>query len=349
MTSTPTSSPSSPSISDSPTMYGQLFDAAAAVYNAQNFDSTSAIDTTYDGYTGEGYVNMGNNKDSWVEFEFNATNAGPCELQIRYSTGFTKGNPCSVTLNGNYIGSVPFEFTDNYEWQYGEVGLAGLYLLQNNLGDDSYGLCQGDCDNDDDCIGEDLICEQRDANEPVPGCLGEGGNTADYCRPIDTSVPTYSCQAGLNTVRIDSTIDFGGPLIDGLKYCDGQCPTDSPSTRPSAMPSSSAAPTGTPSLSLFPTSSTAPTTYYEYTTEGNSFCVCSLCSNDGQQNIQGPEPRPSNTVIQFFAFGDTPYDKGSNSCYREENGIGIWDPDCPSELGYDCANRRDGPNFPNTW
>ena len=333
----------SPSISDSPTMYGQLFDAAAAVYNAQNFDSTSAINTTYEGYTGHGYVNMGNNIDSWVEFEFNVTNAGPCEFEIRYRTGFARGNPSSVSLNGNYIGSAPFENTD--EWQYDKVGLAGLYLIQNGLGDVSYGLCQGDCDNDDDCIGEDLICEKRDADEPVPGCLGEAEDTKDYCRPTNTTVPTYSCQAGLNTVRIDATINDGGPLIDSLKYCEGRCPTDSPSTRPSTVPSISQEPTDAPSISIQPSISSAPSIYYKYTTEGNTFCECNLCSNNGEQNVQGPEPTLSNTVIQFFAFGDTPYDKGSNSCYHE----GIWYSDCPSELGYDCANISDGPNFPNNW
>ena len=40
--------------------------------------------------------------------------------------------------------------------------------------------CMGDCDMNDDCAG-DLICMQRIANEPVPGCQGPGEFSADYC------------------------------------------------------------------------------------------------------------------------------------------------------------------------
>eukprot|EP00980_Cylindrotheca_fusiformis_P025931 scaffold14920_cov63-Cylindrotheca_fusiformis.AAC.4 len=44
------------------------------------------------------------------------------------------------------------------------------------------GLCQGDCDHDEDC-GSDLVCFQRDANEEVPGCSGGGSDASrtDYC------------------------------------------------------------------------------------------------------------------------------------------------------------------------
>ena len=44
------------------------------------------------------------------------------------------------------------------------------------------GLCQGDCDNDEDCVG-DLECFQRDSGSqtPVPGCDGPGGAGRDYC------------------------------------------------------------------------------------------------------------------------------------------------------------------------
>ena len=48
--------------------------------------------------------------------------------------------------------------------------------------------CQGDCDSDDDCIG-DLICSQRDAYGAVPGCEGgeETASHSDFCvePPLD--------------------------------------------------------------------------------------------------------------------------------------------------------------------
>ena len=56
-------------------------------------------------------------------------------------------------------------------------------------------LCQGDCDNDDECAG-DLICHQREPFEAVPGCTGgqsESGRT-DFCirPPVFTASPTVS-------------------------------------------------------------------------------------------------------------------------------------------------------------
>lgn len=38
------------------------------------------------------------------------------------------------------------------------------------------GLCQGDCDTNDDCK-EGLICFQRNANEDIPGCAGIDGSS----------------------------------------------------------------------------------------------------------------------------------------------------------------------------
>jgi hypothetical protein len=49
---------------------------------------------------------------------------------------------------------------------------------------DNYPLarCQGDCDNDVQCVGE-LVCYQRNAYDPVPGCSGgtSGTSRTDYC------------------------------------------------------------------------------------------------------------------------------------------------------------------------
>jgi hypothetical protein len=40
--------------------------------------------------------------------------------------------------------------------------------------------CQGDCDRDADCKG-DLKCFQRNAQQQVPGCIGVGESSFDYC------------------------------------------------------------------------------------------------------------------------------------------------------------------------
>ena len=40
--------------------------------------------------------------------------------------------------------------------------------------------CKGDCDSSLEC-GPGLICKQRNALEPVPGCTGTGVSKHDYC------------------------------------------------------------------------------------------------------------------------------------------------------------------------
>ena len=57
--------------------------------------------------------------------------------------------------------------------------------------------------------------------------------------------------------------------------------------------------------------------YYQYRGSGVD------CDLDGQENIQGPEPfdDKSNVAVQFFVFGDTPYDKFEDTCYKNCEGF----------------------------
>ena len=43
-------------------------------------------------------------------------------------------------------------------------------------------MCQGDCDDDDECSG-DLVCFDRSDSTPVPGCSGDNSNWSgrDFC------------------------------------------------------------------------------------------------------------------------------------------------------------------------
>ena len=57
--------------------------------------------------------------------------------------------------------------------------------------------------------------------------------------------------------------------------------------------------------------------YWKYSTNRQPICDCPLCDGpvfNGQQNIQGPAPLENNTVVTFFALGDTPYDKECPAC-----------------------------------
>jgi len=55
------------------------------------------------------------------------------------------------------------------------------------------GLCQGDCDSDDDCL-PDLVCHRRDGYDRVPGCdTMPGTKDVDYCAlPGGTQYPTVA-------------------------------------------------------------------------------------------------------------------------------------------------------------
>ena len=55
---------------------------------------------------------------------------------------------------------------------------------------DIYGICEGDCDSDLECMG-DLVCFERTGFTNVPGCQGEGRFSSDYCYQV-TDEPTPS-------------------------------------------------------------------------------------------------------------------------------------------------------------
>lgn len=68
------------------------------------------------------------------------------------------------------------------------------------------GLCRGDCDSDADCNGN-LVCQQRNAGQPVRGCAGKNLSTRrDYC-----VLPTTGNNNG------------GG---GGMGRCQGDCDSD---------------------------------------------------------------------------------------------------------------------------
>ena len=68
------------------------------------------------------------------------------------------------------------------------------------------GVCEGDCDTDANCEAG-LVCFQRSASEPVPGCSGDGSANWDYC--------VHSL-----------LVDVGGNPTQPLGACEGDCDTD---------------------------------------------------------------------------------------------------------------------------
>mmetsp|Transcript_39843 Transcript_39843/g.67952 ORF Transcript_39843/g.67952 Transcript_39843/m.67952 type:complete len:336 (+) Transcript_39843:113-1120(+) len=80
--------------------------------------------------------------------------------------------------------------------------------------------CQGDCDNDKDCMGN-LVCFTRDGRENVPGCSGEGKPGNDYC--TDRPFQEYLAYVGNDGQFFDG--ERAGAFRLGL--CEGDCDNDS--------------------------------------------------------------------------------------------------------------------------
>jgi hypothetical protein len=103
-----------------------------------------------------------------------------------------------------------FEVPSNYLWEFGDNGQPETAF--------PLGLCQGDCDNDDECQ-EGLVCMQRSGNEAVPGCDGAGETGTDYCvaaptpSPTFTRSPTRTPVEGLTYVPGEATVYENGLVL----------------------------------------------------------------------------------------------------------------------------------------
>ena len=89
-----------------------------------------------------------------------------------------------------------------------------------------FGLCEGDCDNDEDCeVG--LICFQRGRNETVPGCSGgENDQTlSDYCILSQEGTPTDNATALPS--EAPSKPSAQPTEFTPLGLCEGDCDFDS--------------------------------------------------------------------------------------------------------------------------
>eukprot|EP00980_Cylindrotheca_fusiformis_P003621 scaffold814_cov100-Cylindrotheca_fusiformis.AAC.3 len=82
--------------------------------------------------------------------------------------------------------------------------------------------CEGDCDRDSDCEGndDDLVCFQRGGPyEPVPGCLGgeTDGTLSDYCVHInDLTLPRLSWSLTFPLQQCQGDCDYDSDCQDNL-------------------------------------------------------------------------------------------------------------------------------------
>jgi len=221
------------------------------------------------------------------------------------------------------------------------VGLPALTVVNITTG--KYGNCEGDCPRDNKCEG-DLRCYKREAFEPVPGCSGLGVEAVNYCTDLPDNYLIYvGREPGANNTLSacegdcdgDSECDEGlvcqsrdgnetipgceGFARDGSDYCRYPDVTLSPTNSPIERDPNFG--------NLSPTRS--PTEYYEYNNIGTT------CPHLNEPNVQGPLPfsDKSNVALQFYAYGDSPYDasRSGSTCIGEDGATQF-----PCTL-FDCA------------
>ncbi len=107
---------------------------------------------------------------------------------------------------------------------------SGVINYIGECGSESYlcGMCEGDCDNDENCSG-DLVCVQRSGNEPIQGCTGEGGDRDMYGKDICAQpqnptptppTPTPPTQPFLNSLTYNQN---GCTSNSQCSKCEGPC------------------------------------------------------------------------------------------------------------------------------
>eukprot|EP01083_Nonionella_stella_P085797 238025_1 len=107
--------------------------------------------------------------------------------------------------------------TAKYNWDYcydptrafiGDVSVNGNNLVE----------CQGDCDSDNNCIGN-LKCHQRNGNAAnPPGCQGAAKYDWDYCYD-----PTRAFVGNVNVNGNSGDVSVNG---NNLVECQGDCDSD---------------------------------------------------------------------------------------------------------------------------
>jgi len=112
-----------------------------------------------------------------------STRLGLCQGDCDNDSECTDGLRCfQRSGTEDVVGCTGADFNSGYDFCAYRPTDNTLFLVDNNLSetDQRMGLCEGDCDSDNECAGE-LTCFQRSGTKEVPGCLGLGANNKDYC------------------------------------------------------------------------------------------------------------------------------------------------------------------------
>jgi hypothetical protein len=102
------------------------------------------------------------------------------------------------------------------------LGPSIYYTGNKNRPSQPLGLCEGDCDNDNHCE-PGLVCFQRSAGQPVPGCRGFDGSRTDFCINPSATNPTFPVTGSTAvTMFLNYTIrsNFNDRMPTSQEYAD---------------------------------------------------------------------------------------------------------------------------------
>jgi hypothetical protein len=127
--------------------------------------------------------------------------------------------PVSVTSNSD----IPSDSSSNSGTGALKLSLPGCSV------DNPCGLCQGDCDNDDECGGQ-LVCRQKSGPGSVDGCAGYDNSNSDFCvEPAATVAIINRDSDNSGSIIAGGKISLSLPGCSAAQpcgLCEGDCDSD---------------------------------------------------------------------------------------------------------------------------
>ena len=198
---------------------------------------------------------------------------------------------------------------------------------------------------------------RKPANHPMDKPTDKSTNRPTD-KPTDklTSLPTEEPTDKLTNLSTDKPTNRPtDKSTDKPTNRSTEKPTNQSTSRQTEKPTKQSTPKPTDKLTselvtaVLPNKPTIPSDYYKYT---NGTTYCSGVRVENKINIDGPAPldNKSDVAVQFFAYGDTPYDSHINTCIGDD---GNKENDCTrfdctastSKLPSDNTCTYEGPEF----
>jgi len=160
-------------------------------------------------------VDIGNDGEPWADFSL-----GECQGDCDGDDECEGSLVCFSRSNDEPVPGCNGDGTTGTDYCFQRPSTNYLYSPLDKF---PLGLCEGDCDDDDDCEG-DLICEQRSGFDEITGCVGRGAENEDYCRVATEETPVTPFPSTVESTACVSSGEYCSK--DGNACCSGKCKKD---------------------------------------------------------------------------------------------------------------------------